>query len=148
MQIAFAHACHAENMGEFARDEFCRGCDALGISNLQTFAARLQALRGHFDRPDTFEEIYNFTFGWACPRGKKFLDQASAVAMWQLLLTGKNAWKFSDEWFQFLEEKHGRPINSDTWKLLLQFKKVCQCCKSTWILWNDVCIGSPFFYVW
>lgn len=122
--IAFAHACAADNMGEFSREEFCRGCDSLGITSLKMFAAKLPALRGRFDNAESFEAIYNFTFGWACPRGKKFLDQDSAVAMWQLLLTGRQAWAFTERWYEFLEAKHGRPINADTWKLLLQFKKM------------------------
>lgn len=112
-------------MGEFSREEFCRGCDALRITSIQTFEAQLPSLRSRFDNPDSFEAIYNFTFGWACPRGKKFLDQDSAISMWQLLLIGRQAWTFADQWYAFLEEKHGRPINADTWKLLLQFKKVC-----------------------
>lgn len=123
LQIAFAHACAADNMGEFSREEFCRGCDSLGITSLKMFAAKLPALRGRFDNAESFEAIYNFTFGWACPRGKKFLDQDSAVAMWQLLLTGRQAWAYTERWYEFLEAKHGRPINADTWKLLLQFKK-------------------------
>eukprot|EP00892_Ulva_mutabilis_P012621 jgi/Ulvmu1/9731/UM055_0071.1 len=122
--IAFAHACNAANMGEFSRDEFCRGCDALGITSLQTFSARLPSLRGRIESPEAFEAIYKFTFGWACPQGKKFLDQDSAIAMWQLLFTGRQAWAFADQWYQFLQENHGRPINSDTWTLLLQFKKM------------------------
>jgi len=113
-------------MGEFSREEFCRGCDALNITSLHTFTARLPMLRGRFDSPESFEAIYNFTFSWACPRGKKFLDQDSAIAMWQLLWTGRQSWTFAEQWYQFLEDSHGRPINADTWKLLLQFKKVCQ----------------------
>lgn len=124
LQIAFAHVCDAKNMGEFARAEFCRGCDALGVSTTEELIAKLPNLRRQLDDASNFESIYNFVFAWACPKGKKLLDLASASAMWGLLFSGRQAWPYTAPWCQFLEEKHGRPINADTWRQLLQFRKV------------------------
>lgn len=57
---------------------------------------------------------------WWC----RLLELASAVQMWGLLFSGRQAWPYTEQWCEFLDEKHARPINSDTWRQLLQFKKV------------------------
>jgi DCN1-like protein 1/2 len=54
----------------------------------------------------------------------RLLELASAIAMWGLLFSGRQSWPFTEQWCKFLDEKHGRPINHDTWKQLLEFKKV------------------------
>lgn len=72
LQIAFAHMCEAEHMGEFTRAEFCRGCDALGVGTIQALVEKLPQLRKRCDDDDVFEEMYNYVFTWACPKGKRY----------------------------------------------------------------------------
>jgi Cullin binding len=47
-----------------------------------------------------------------------------AIRLWQQLFVGTQAWPYTEQWCEFLREKHGRPMMNDTWCLLLQFKKV------------------------
>lgn len=85
------------------------------------------------------------TWGWLC----RLLELASATQMWVLLFTGRQSWPFTQQWCEFLDEKHARPINHDTWKQLLQFKKVCHpetdvpflCYDSSFELW---CLSNRF----
>jgi hypothetical protein len=71
MQIAFAHMCEANSMGEFTREEFCRGCDALGVSTIEALTEKVPLLRKRFDNDEVFDEMYNYVFLWACPKGKR-----------------------------------------------------------------------------
>ena len=41
--------------------------------------------------------------------------------MWKVLLTGK--WALVDEWCEFLEKDHGKPITHDTWSQALEFSR-------------------------
>jgi Cullin binding len=47
-----------------------------------------------------------------------------AISLWQQLFVGKRSWPFTQQWCDFLREKHGRPMSADTWRLLLPFKRV------------------------
>lgn len=58
-------------MGEFTKEEFIRGSDNLGVSTIQGLKDRLVHLRKRFDDDDVFDDMYNFTFMWACVRGKR-----------------------------------------------------------------------------
>jgi hypothetical protein len=71
MQIAFAHMCEAKSMGEFTQEEFCRGCDALGVSSIEALTEKIPLLRKRFDDDDVFDDMYNYVFLWACPKGRR-----------------------------------------------------------------------------
>lgn len=122
--ISFAHLCKAAHMGEFTKEEFIRGSDNLGVSTIQGLKDKLAHLRRRFDDDDVFDDMYNFTFLWACVKGKRLLELDSAITMWGLLFSGRQSWTFTEKWCEFLQDQHGRPINHDTWKQLLQFKKL------------------------
>ena len=72
LQISFAHLCEAKHMGEFAKEEFCRGCDALAVATIEGLIGKLPQLRQRFDEDEVFDDMYNYVFTWACPKGKRY----------------------------------------------------------------------------
>lgn len=59
-------------MGEFAKEEFCRGCDALAVATIEGLIGKLPQLRQRFDEDEVFDDMYNYVFTWACPKGKRY----------------------------------------------------------------------------
>ena len=123
VQIVFAHTGGAANYSEYKRDEFVTACEQLGVSDVKALKAKLPAMRRMIDDNARFEHIYNFTFPWACDPGKKIMQLEGAIGLWKQLFVGKQAWPFTEAWCEFLLEKHGRPMQLDTWRLLLPFKR-------------------------
>lgn len=123
MQIAFAFTCDSKNFSEFTREQFTAGCNALSAATIPALKNKLPQLRAMLDDGD-FEAIYNFVFLWACNPGKKLMELDGACSMWRRLIAGKNAWKYTEQWCEFLQTHHKRPMNLDTWRLLLPFMRV------------------------
>ena len=113
-------------MGEYSKEDFLRGLRTVGVTSLQQLKERLPMLRAEMDSPDMFAKIYNYTYSFACERDKKNLNFDSALVLWKILFTGKNSWKFTNDWIEYLESLQPRPLVmlQDTWKLLLDFKRV------------------------
>lgn len=121
--VVFSFHCGAENMGAYTRAEFLRGCAATQGTSLEKLRAQLPALRRQLDDAATFAAVYEFAYHWACEPGKKLLGHEVAIALWQLLFSGTQAWAFLEPWCTFVAEHHQRPVIVDTWRLLLEFKR-------------------------
>lgn len=124
MQIVFAYHAGASNFSEYSREEFTAACEELDINDVASFKKKLPSLRKQIEDDANFEHIYYFTFPWACDPGKKIMQLDGAIGLWKQLFVGKQAWPYTEAWCTFLEEKHGRPMQLDTWRLLLPFKRV------------------------
>lgn len=111
----------ADIMSEFSKDEFVGGLSKLGCDSLDKLRRRLPELRAELDDDCTFRKVYEFAYGFARKRGTKIVEQPMAIAMWGLLFMGNRSWGMLEEWTEFLQEKHNRPILKDTWLMLLDF---------------------------
>lgn len=68
--------------------------------------------------------LCRYTYSFACEEGKRILPLEMAVLLWNILFTGAQAWTFLEDWIEFVEEHHQRPVMQDTWSLLLDFRRV------------------------
>lgn len=59
----------------------------------------------------------------ALQKGQKCLQLDTALAMWQLVLSGEQAWPLLTDWCEFLQKHHNRAISKDTWTQLFDFIK-------------------------
>ncbi|XP_060209004.1 uncharacterized protein LOC132636258 isoform X2 [Lycium barbarum] len=113
----------AENMCEFSKQEFIGGVQSLEIDSLEKFKKKIPVLRSQLKDEDTFRDIYNFTFEWAKEKGQKSLALETGIALWQLLFA-ELEWPLIDQWCQFIQERHNKPISRDVWCQLLEFAKI------------------------
>jgi hypothetical protein len=47
------------------------------------------------------------------------VDQTTAISIWPMVLG--SVFPYCNQWIEFLEKNHNKPINKDTWGQLLTF---------------------------
>lgn len=115
----------AATMCEFSKDEFVDGMEELGCTSMDSLKRKLPKLRAELKSAQTFAEIYNYAYGFACEKGQKCLQLDTANAMWQLLFADQR-WPLIQQWCDYLNVHHKRAISKDTWTQLLEFAKLVQ----------------------
>ena len=113
----------AATMCEFSKEEFLEGVEELNCSSIDGIRRKLPQLRTELKSEQTFQEIYNYAYGFACEKGQKCLQLDTALAMWQLLFA-EQGWPLVQTWCNFLEANHKHAISKDTWSQLLDFAKI------------------------
>lgn len=70
--------------------------------------------------PAIFHELYKFAFDFSRDQGFKNIPIESAIALWELFLTGKC--KFLKQWIDFfqIEKKDQTVVQKDTWNMLYE----------------------------
>lgn len=106
-------------MGEYRKNEFLKGCEALGCDDIASWKTAVTKLRTELKQEARYKEMYKFVFGFACDKGMRSLEIDAACALWPMLLGEKC--KFLCKWIEFIESKQAKKeitiITKDTWDL-------------------------------
>eukprot|EP01103_Thecamoeba_quadrilineata_P018888 TRINITY_DN7436_c0_g1_i1.p1 TRINITY_DN7436_c0_g1~~TRINITY_DN7436_c0_g1_i1.p1 ORF type:complete len:268 (+),score=38.21 TRINITY_DN7436_c0_g1_i1:28-831(+) len=117
--LVLAWHLEASEMGYFSKKEFTNGFRKLGVDSIVNIKALIPTFTRNFEDPDTFKEIYNYSFSFAKERDKKLLDLQMAEAMIRLLLS---RYEHTSHFLEFLKEQtNWKGINQDQWVNLLEF---------------------------
>ena len=111
----------AQTMGKYTKEEFTSGLRRMGADTAAKIKSKIPELRKELEDERGFKDVYEFSFGFAKEPNQKSLPLEIACTMWKVLLTGK--WALVDEWCEFLEKDHGKPITHDTWSQALEFSR-------------------------
>lgn len=113
----------AATMCEYSKAEFVEGMEELGCTSVDALKRKLPELRKELKASQSFGEVYNYAYGFACEKGQKCLQLDVASAMWQLLFAD-NRWPLIQKWCDYLDAYHKRAVSRDTWSQLLEFSKI------------------------
>jgi DCN1-like protein 1/2 len=120
-----------ETGGEITWTQFERGMKKLHCTSIDDVKARLDGLRSTLALADQFDATYRFAFKLNLEPNKKILSKDIAVALWELLLTGKFA--MLDKWIEFVETRDDiQWISKDVFHQLHSFSKKFGADLSAW----------------
>jgi len=89
LAIYIALKCDCDRMLAITKEEFTKGCLALGCDDIAKWKSKVPSLRQELAKPENFKEMYSFTFMYAVRlvnEGKKVLPIDSAIAVWDNLI--------------------------------------------------------------
>eukprot|EP00730_Choanoeca_flexa_P012681 TRINITY_DN4515_c0_g1_i2.p1 TRINITY_DN4515_c0_g1~~TRINITY_DN4515_c0_g1_i2.p1 ORF type:complete len:252 (+),score=71.21 TRINITY_DN4515_c0_g1_i2:169-924(+) len=119
VMLVLASECNCQTNCVFTKQEFVSGMEIIGCSNLDDLRAKLPELRQQLDDPAGFKQVYDFAYGYSCTPGQKTLEMETALALWQLLFTGR--YHDLSAWFKFIQDTDQKAVSKDTWVLFLDF---------------------------
>ncbi|KIK66275.1 hypothetical protein GYMLUDRAFT_239255 [Collybiopsis luxurians FD-317 M1] len=147
--LAVAYELKAPEIGRWTRKGWLDGWKAIGCDSLPAMRSAVARLADQLSSdPSYFRKVYMFTFDLGRTEGARSLGMETAQAFWQLLLpfglnggalshiastdsdhdvdmSGAEGWKpeHTQLWFEFLNEKGGKGVSKDTWRMFLDFMR-------------------------
>lgn len=122
--LTLAHKLQSPGEGRFSREGFIDGWKSLGADSLKKMKETVVTLKQDLQNREgpLFEETYEFAFKYNLQDGQRMLPLETAVAYWDLLLSGDKFAKI-DEWTTFVQEVYKKSVSRDTWKMILEFAR-------------------------
>ena len=107
----------AETMCVYKKEEFCHGMRLLGCDSAQQLGERAESLRMQLLDPDTFKDFYGYIYAYACDVGQRTLSKETALALWGLVLKGREAEvPLAAPWIKFLTDvDKSNAVSKDVW---------------------------------
>jgi len=105
---------------QFTRKEFMEGCKLLEVDSIESFKDKLPQLEEDAVKPESFENLYNFTFQYSLDieTGQRNLSTDVAVEMWSIVFTNNRPF-ILDDWIIYLNENKINRVSRDTWSMFL-----------------------------
>jgi len=96
------------------------GCKLLKVDSVESFKSKLPQLEEDAVKPESFEDLYNFTFQYSLDveTGQRNLPTDVAIQMWQIVFS-KNKPYILDDWITYLSENKINRVSRDTWSMFL-----------------------------
>ncbi|XP_046470082.1 DCN1-like protein 3 [Neodiprion pinetum] len=122
--LVLAWKLNAEQMCQFARQEFITGLKGMHVDSIRGIQARLpEIVQELTEDGELFKDLYRFTFrfGLDVGSGQRILPADMALVLWRLVFTIREP-PLLVRWLKFLEcHQHVRGIPRDTWNMFLNF---------------------------
>ena len=98
VMLVISHHMNAAHMLEYTKEEWSAGMIKMGCDSIDKLKRKLPELRGEVHNEERFHDIYLYTFGFLCEKGKKCVELESACGLWKLLFSGPRQWLLVDDW--------------------------------------------------
>ena len=120
--LVLAWKSNAKNSFQISRDEWARAMTALSVDSLKKLKAALQSMRAEITYEEAFKEFYFFVFDFVKEDVTTVLSNDTAVAYWQLLMSGQ--WPLLKSWCTYIAEVFKKAVTRDVWKQLFYFSQL------------------------
>ncbi|XP_013781146.1 DCN1-like protein 3 [Limulus polyphemus] len=113
----------ADQMCCFTREEFVIGCKSLHVDSILGIQSKFSEMLQEVKNPDTFKDLYRFTFKFGLEVGQRILPVEMAIQLWKLVFSKREP-LILQRWIVFLEKHPNiRGIPRDTWNMFLNFSE-------------------------
>lgn len=123
--LVLAWKLNAEQMCRFTRSEFVNGLKVMCVDSVKGIQTCLPELVNEVkNNPDTFKDLYRFTFKFGLDSPSRSLSIDMAICLWKLVFTVCEP-PILNRWLYFLEKnRHNiKSIPRDTWNMFLNFSE-------------------------
>ncbi|GAA6018041.1 hypothetical protein JCM11491_000046 [Sporobolomyces phaffii] len=126
--LALAQFTNAPTMGKFSRANWIKSWAQVQGDSVEKQRQFVDTLRHRLTVPESFKDVYNYSFDYAKQEGQKSMPFEIAQELWNLLIPLDPASRAFPRdrlewWIEFLTENGGKVVSKDTWCLFLEFTR-------------------------